>query len=240
MAILYRNGGPDKSEIPKRRLLKSNEDNNDMYADLDLSGIDDQEFASDMAKYVYKKVSPVGYSTWLGNIMHKMSTLAGLSDERIHTGKYSEEAWRKTLGGQAPSDVVVDAEYSPSVSSDKNAKYYKLNDINRKETLDNILDLLEEQEADRAVAGHGQGVELNSWDVDPLVYHTVSKGQDDRGNYVSYYDIFDFNNSLANKILEFIGGKPVEFYDRIYYDEYRNPIDMPPISERNGGILFKK
>ncbi len=45
----------------------------------------------------------------------------------------------------------------------------------------------------------------------------LSKGQDEKGNYISYYDFWDLGGSGAedeNGLL----GKPFEIYDRVYYD----------------------
>lgn len=74
--------------------------------------------------------------------------------------------------------------------------------------------------------------------------HTIGKGRDSEGDYVSYYDRFDLNpfsgisseTSLSgNPVIKALGldsskvgdlsfgiGKPLEFYDRIHLDDYYN------------------
>ena len=74
--------------------------------------------------------------------------------------------------------------------------------------------------------------------------HTIGKGRDSEGDYVSYYDRFDLNpfsgisseTSLSNNpVIKALGldsskvgdlsfgiGKPLEFYDRIHLDDYYN------------------
>lgn len=46
--------------------------------------------------------------------------------------------------------------------------------------------------------------------------YTLSKGHDEHGEYVSYYDSWDLDGSVEGK--EGVIGKPFEIYDRIYYD----------------------
>ena len=43
--------------------------------------------------------------------------------------------------------------------------------------------------------------------------YTLSEGQDEKGNYISYYDRWDLDIPGASII-----GKPFEIYDRIYYN----------------------
>jgi peptidoglycan hydrolase-like protein with peptidoglycan-binding domain len=44
--------------------------------------------------------------------------------------------------------------------------------------------------------------------------YTVSTGKDSKGNYISYYDLWDL--APANY------GKPFEVYDKFYYNTYKN------------------
>lgn len=52
--------------------------------------------------------------------------------------------------------------------------------------------------------------------------YTISRGKDEKGSYVSYYDKWDLNPGLITnnqEASEFAGvGKPFEIYGRIYYD----------------------
>lgn len=47
-----------------------------------------------------------------------------------------------------------------------------------------------------------------------LAHFTLSKGQDEHGHYLSYYDVWDLDAPGAGKIV----GRPFEVYDRVYYD----------------------
>jgi hypothetical protein len=65
----------------------------------------------------------------------------------------------------------------------------------------------------------------------PLQNVTYSKGKDEKGDYYSIYDTYDFGIYKENKI-----GKPYEVYDRVYYD----PKTGKPLSQKkNGSKLIK-
>ncbi|OQC52450.1 MAG: hypothetical protein BWX56_00338 [Euryarchaeota archaeon ADurb.Bin023] len=46
----------------------------------------------------------------------------------------------------------------------------------------------------------------------------IGRGQDEKGDYISYYDIWNLNPSFEFPISE--QGKPFEIYDRIYTKDY--------------------
>lgn len=53
--------------------------------------------------------------------------------------------------------------------------------------------------------------------------HTISRGKDNRGEYVSYYDLWDMaptTNSAGNKDESMGIGKPIHIYDRVYLDDF--------------------
>ena len=50
---------------------------------------------------------------------------------------------------------------------------------------------------------------------------TVGRGRDNKGEYVSYYDLWDISPyRISNKDQSFGIGKPFEVYDRIYLDDF--------------------
>lgn len=54
---------------------------------------------------------------------------------------------------------------------------------------------------------------------------TVGYGNDNRGQYLSYYDKWDIalsgdSNSEDNFVSRLVGGRPFDLYDRIYLDDY--------------------
>lgn len=54
--------------------------------------------------------------------------------------------------------------------------------------------------------------------------HTIGRGLDSKGEYVSYYDLWDLNPIDTEAGEDATGGigKPVNIYDRIYLDDYFN------------------
>ena len=71
---------------------------------------------------------------------------------------------------------------------------------------------------------------------------TVSTGVDpNKGQYVSVYDVWDYNTAIANKhgdnVGKYIGGTPFELYDRIYLDDYYGVNSQPNKGDYYGGFL---
>lgn len=72
-----------------------------------------------------------------------------------------------------------------------------------------------------------------------LGHYTVSKGKDEKGDYISYYDRFDTTVGKGEAIHEKLGfGKPFEIYDRIYVDKYNNPIKIKD-KDKDTSVLSK-
>lgn len=71
--------------------------------------------------------------------------------------------------------------------------------------------------------------------------HTIGNGLDPkRGQYLSIYDKWDitpFGKRYAGKDQSFGIGKPIEFYDRLYLDDYFGVQTKPPANSYYGGYL---
>ncbi len=69
-----------------------------------------------------------------------------------------------------------------------------------------------------SVPEKNRGVKIHVENEPTLVLgrYILSKGEDEEGTYISYYDRWDLDESLEGK--KGIIGKPFEIYDRIYYD----------------------
>lgn len=93
------------------------------------------------------------------------------------------------------------SQYKPSKQKDKNIVYYNLT----------------EDLSDMLIANSGSAMNVgekfvNSGKEGVMGNYTISKGQDTRGTYMSYYDKWDLEPGNY--------GKPFEIYDRIYYKTY--------------------
>ena len=114
------------------------------------------------------------------------------------------DAFNFYMGKPQENNTFSDSKYKPSNSKDPNAKYYSLNDPTLKER---IVQSYPGKPAESVMGNY-----------------KVSKGKDEKGEYISYYDKWD----LAP--VDF--GKPFEIYDRIYLNE------MNKKQERGlGGII---
>jgi hypothetical protein len=78
------------------------------------------------------------------------------------------------------------------------------------------------------------GDDLATSDLKPgaaLANFTLARGQDDRGHYISYYDIWDLHTPGAGSRI----GRDFEIYDRLYYNpKTLEPIDQPQPSRVRG------
>lgn len=60
----------------------------------------------------------------------------------------------------------------------------------------------------------------------------ISVGKDERGEYISYYDLWDFGRPQGQfkKVVELsegVLGKPYEIYDRVYFDRATWTVSAP-------------
>jgi hypothetical protein len=155
-------------------------------------------------------------------------------------------------------NVLMDSQYKPAKSKDKNAKYISLNRdpsfVN--EVLDNYkrvssgkLDKGESKLGDDnwQVSGYSsagkdahkttkQGSEHHS---NAIGRYTLGKGKDKKGEYISYYDKFDQGTGLGINPGELLGlTKPFEIYDRIYLDPKTGKPKMAMGGSMPGAVGF--
>lgn len=108
----------------------------------------------------------------------------------------------------------IESKYKPSDSKNPNMKYYSFNDKYSKQIEDDLFlynnrGFINDKKNKRQVTGSIiAGASLKDYQY--------SKGKDDRGDYIAYYDINDYGN-----ILDVIPNtNPFEIYGRIYYKDY--------------------
>ena len=153
---------------------------------------------------------------------------------------YVDGVWAEYL--QIPKEkrrskyVLTKSKYTPTIGDNSNATYYTIPiDNETKETLVKEGEVLPvgKNKLSTTLMGYNHGE------------HTIGKGIDPkRGEYISYYDRWDLNplssrysaetklkdNPVLKKLglldnkrhgdLSFGLGKPLDFYDRIYLDDY--------------------
>ena len=137
-----------------------------------------------------------------------------------------EDAWRMYLGLPQLHDTFGVSEYRPEQSR-QDIYYYRI-----KKFLDNFarehhydkeyaLAVLVQTARDSSEPKFGPaGIELHTTMTDSasgiMGNFTLTKGKDEHGHYISYYDRWDLEGSVEGR--GGVVGKPFEIYDRIYYD----------------------
>ena len=136
--------------------------------------------------------------------------------------------------------TISKSNYSPSKGNNDNSTYYKINKLPSFLKQDLIEDVFG---SDRFLGRHGSPLKFGESIVaSPLDKffgaHTISRGVDkQKGEYVSYYDLWDLA-PLTDKGDESQGlGKPLEFYDRVYLDDYYGIDSTPELGTYYGGYL---
>jgi len=153
------------------------------------------------------------------------------------TGKDRYDAWYLYLGLEQEHGTFVVSPDRPSSSTDSGMIYYRMPE-KEEFILRNGLRELAKNDTDKTViwdnpprrdAKDGLAKYLPKDYSGVMGRYTVSKGQDEKGLYISYYDKWDlkpggvFGDKEAHEMAGV--GKPFEIYGRIYYDPATgNPI----------------
>lgn len=199
-------------------------------------------------KQLYDKIDPVGYNQFVDRVK---TAILGKGEERYN--KTRDDIFATYL--KIPKDErhnvegakkVSDATHTPTKSSE-DTNYHKI-DLTDKEKDALIYDAL------RSNANVGDSSRSHVFEqfFGP---HQVSRGKDEKGEYVSYYDLWDLDPSsgesktgefeflkslqkiLGAKDMSFGIGKPVEFYDRIYLNDYYGVTPQIDEGVTEGGYL---
>ena len=187
----------------------------------------------DARRRVYDHVTPAGYELPISRITSALLDPRIVDSVKYRTlrGKMSnanvlrDDLWAQYL--QIPHDKrhrrlfpkeykgstgeLEKSDYAPSIGKE-HQEWYRLKNLNDddKQRIVNVARNLN--------IGQNKQTRVLSQFLGP---HTIGRGYDDRGEYASYYDLWD----LAP--IGFVGpdqsmgfGKPVPVYDRIYLDDY--------------------
>lgn len=142
------------------------------------------------------------------------------------------DAWYLYLGLEQEHGTFEVSPYKPSVSKDTGKVYYRMPEKEEFILRNALLELTESGKDKMELRDN-----THRWDTKgkdslaryiPKGYggimgrYTVSKGEDEKGHYISYYDEWDlklggvFGDKEAHEMAGV--GKPFEIYGRIYYD----------------------
>jgi hypothetical protein len=196
--------------------------------------------------WLFNNVRPVEYPGILTGVKNIGMGLLNMNApaEKNSKGLYNigDEAWQKSLGKteqEMQSYYIIPSKHKPSDAEDPNATYYTL----KKGVIDPQL-LIEE--ARKRNLKENESVNMTSLapfiregfmprdefsQIDPIQKFKLSKGKDEKGEYVSIYDKYDFNGPLNSLIT------PYEWYDRFYINKQSKLQSSKPSKKKEGGVI---
>ena len=197
----------------------------------------EQEKIKKARETAFKTIQPSNYDD-----LKNMARWATNTKRETYDDPRSEEFWGNYLKQSKDLKYLRPSEYSPTIAKKKDAKYLSVDDELEQAIFNSFKDSLEPNQIKQAnetdIPGKYDSDVLQDFisanpglgDRNPsgsiaraLGNFTVSKGNDEKGDYVSYYDTYDFPDWIQNRVK----GEPYEIYGRIYYPE----------KKKNGGII---
>jgi hypothetical protein len=193
---------------------------------------------------VFDKYRPIEYPDVLDAIIKLNNpSVEPLKDKKGNLSP-SEEAWRKGLGFKDDFKYIKPASYKPANSEDNDTEYVRFENMYDPQKLINAYVKAQKElkpgetkvlipSLDPYIKGRknleASGVAFSQ--QDPLQNFTLDKGEDEKGKYISLYDVYDFGPLITDLVYGF--KKPYEVYDRFYYE--KNKQGIPVYKKKDGG-----
>ncbi len=126
----------------------------------------------------------------------------------------AEDSWALYTGNKQRFGTYEISKNKPSKSTNVNTNYFSLN-----KSYPELISFLE-KEGKTLKNGESKIIREGDKLSSDLVLRNfkISKGKDEKGEYISYYDNWNLNPSMEFPFPE--QGKPFEIYDRIYLKDY--------------------
>lgn len=175
----------------------------------------------------YRTVQPSDYDDISNYLRWATNTTRNAYDD-----PRSEDAWKFYLQQTKNPKYLKPSGYKPKISKDPNAKYYSVdsdleqaifNSLKDKVQYDKISPVGEEmisatytpeEQSKFMKANPGLKDRNSSGNIARVLGNfSASKGKDEKGEYVSYYDKYDFPDFVQKRAQ----GEPYEVYGRVYY-----------------------
>ena len=184
-------------------------------------------------KKIADNIYPLTYGDGVSRIINAVRGKKDPRDERTGTKEDPKHMQERTdflrlhMGQDQKYNSAPKSKYKPSIAKDDNVTYYA--SPVTEEAIRKNMDYLSDQKSfytneDSKKSSTNMGGVLGRY--------TLSKGEDEKGKYVAYYDKYDFNpfdynkypggeglSKAYDKTLEFFGMDAPEIYGRVYYDE---------------------
>lgn len=178
------------------------------------TGLTDQQKQNKnfIEKRLEKNIYPYSYDNLISrtfNAVVRNKPEEGLNREDLYTTR--KDAFNLYNGKPQKYNTFSVSSYKPSVQKNSNSIYYSIN--NRDEMFDKVSGSLSDYFNNNKIT-KGRKIVQEDKINEVMGKYTMSSGSDQRGDYVSYYDLWDL--SPANF------GKPFEVYDRFYYRNYKD------------------
>lgn len=176
-----------------------------------------QAYKPGLTERIYNAITPYGYE---GHDRLVRALIAGESPRRDWESEdqMREDAWRFYLGLPQKAGTFAVSEYRPSRGKNPEQVYYRIPAIENqlrsgRYQAVSLNDLL------RAIDTYGSSRHHDSHVMGNFKFE---KGNDEEGDFISYYDRWDLDqNPVEGERGRF--GKPFEIYGRVYYNRRRTP-----------------
>lgn len=188
-------------------------------------------------KKIADNLYPFSYQGGVSRIINAVRGKREERDERTFTKEDPEYLQERTdllqlhMGQDQKYNSVPESKYKPSIAKDDDVTYYTSPET--EEVIKKDLKWRSVSDIDKKYFGDDESKPGGRGGV--LGQYILSKGEDEKGKYVSYYDKWDFNpfdyagrlgnkpsknlNKAFDKTLEFFGMDAPEIYGRVYYNE---------------------
>ena len=170
------------------------------------------QYQNIIKKRLVENLNPYGYLSPMSRVYN--AVILNEKANKANDGK-RQDAFNLYMGKPQTNNTFDISEYKPSNSKNENVEYFKIKNYNYQKRL-----------LDVDVNTHIKtGQNVLRYDAEAIMgTFTVSKGEDDKGKYMSYYDKWDLNplklrNPFTGEQIPTDIGKPFEIYDRVYYTE---------------------
>jgi hypothetical protein len=169
------------------------------------------QYQNIIKKRLVENLNPYGYFSPISRVYNAVI----LNEKANKADGKRQDAFNLYMGKPQTNNTFDISEYKPSNSKNENVEYFKIKNYNYQKRL-----------LDVDVNTHIKtGQNVRRYDAEAIMgTFTVSKGEDDKGKYMSYYDKWDLNplrlkNPFTGEQIPTDIGKPFEIYDRVYYTE---------------------
>lgn len=207
----------DRAETELTRLAEARREKQQMVD----HGISDRQAKGHvpwLSERLLRTVPPYGYFGHWSNFLHNKPIDR---EEHPYSPKHPRfDTWRLYLGLPQENGHVEVSAYappSPLKTTTPTTVYYRLRDVGDAHARLVAAAVRAERSGQKVAEDGFFGVRADPYQNGVMGRFLVGIGQDNEGEYASYYDRWDLDPAPFLR-MEWVVGKPLEFYDRIHFD----------------------